>query len=174
MGFFLIEELSHMYRGLDPLVPAGGYVVRGAGACNLDVMCYPDWHPLHNATARIYFVDGAYGYLCSGTLLNTEAGDETPYFMTANHCVSSDSVAATVTARWFYQTLSCNGSPGGSSQSSNADVRATSSSYDQSLLMVNGALPGGATYQDGDLDGDGDVDLSDLGGLLAVYGTTCP
>ena len=29
------------------------------------------------------------------------------------------------------------------------------------------------TYADGDLDGDGDVDLSDLAALLAVYGTSC-
>jgi len=27
---------------------------------------------------------------------------------------------------------------------------------------------------DGDLDCDGDVDLSDLAALLAVYGTSCP
>jgi hypothetical protein len=32
----------------------------------------------------------------------------------------------------------------------------------------------GATYEDGDLDSDGDVDLSDLAALLAVYRTTCP
>jgi hypothetical protein len=29
------------------------------------------------------------------------------------------------------------------------------------------------TYWDGDLDCDGDVDLSDLAALLAAYGTTC-
>jgi hypothetical protein len=32
----------------------------------------------------------------------------------------------------------------------------------------------GVSYADGDLDGDGDVDLSDLSALLAVYGTECP
>jgi len=35
-------------------------------------------------------------------------------------------------------------------------------------------MTSGAVYEDGDLDGDGDVDLSDLSALLAVYGTTCP
>ena len=31
-----------------------------------------------------------------------------------------------------------------------------------------------ASYADGDIDFDGDVDLTDLAGLLAVYGTSCP
>jgi len=31
----------------------------------------------------------------------------------------------------------------------------------------------GATYEDGDLDGDGDVDLTDLAALLANYGQSC-
>ena len=38
-------------------------------------------------------------------------------------------------------------------------------------------MPGttsGAAYDDGDLDDDGDVDLSDLAALLGVYGTVCP
>jgi hypothetical protein len=34
-------------------------------------------------------------------------------------------------------------------------------------------MPSGASYEDGDLDGDGDVDLADLAALLGVYGTTC-
>jgi len=35
-------------------------------------------------------------------------------------------------------------------------------------------MTSGATYEDGDLDADGDVDLADLAALLAVYGTSCP
>jgi hypothetical protein len=34
-------------------------------------------------------------------------------------------------------------------------------------------MTSGAEYEDGDMDGDGDVDLADLSALLAVYGTSC-
>jgi hypothetical protein len=34
-------------------------------------------------------------------------------------------------------------------------------------------MTGGAQYTEGDIDGDGDVDLADLSTLLAVYGTSC-
>jgi hypothetical protein len=38
---------------------------------------------------------------------------------------------------------------------------------------ARGGPASSATYEDGDLDGDGDVDLSDLSGLLSVYATAC-
>jgi hypothetical protein len=31
----------------------------------------------------------------------------------------------------------------------------------------------GAGHEDGDLDGDGDVDLAELAALLGVYSTSC-
>ena len=41
------------------------------------------------------------------------------------------------------------------------------------VLLTNYGMNGGATYEDGDFDGDGDVDIADLTELLGVYGTTC-
>jgi hypothetical protein len=41
---------------------------------------------------------------------------------------------------------------------------------DLAQLLAHYGMSEGATYEDGDLDGDGDVDLSDLAELLAHYG----
>jgi hypothetical protein len=40
-------------------------------------------------------------------------------------------------------------------------------------LLANYGVTNGMTPADGDADLDGDVDLSDLAALLAVYGTSC-
>jgi hypothetical protein len=45
---------------------------------------------------------------------------------------------------------------------------------DLAEMLANYGTTGGAMYEDGDLDGDGDVDLADLAELLSVYGVTCP
>src|SRR5256885_8407232 len=55
----------------------------------------------------LYVKNGA-GYLCTGTLLNDKAASGTPYFITANHCISSQTVASTLETSWFYRTPSCN------------------------------------------------------------------
>ena len=76
--------------------------------------------------------------VCTGTLLNNLAQDETPYFLTANHCVNSQAIAQTVEVYWFYQTTSCNSgvlrnwvhSPPG------ANLLATQGSNDFSLLRL--------------------------------------
>jgi hypothetical protein len=81
-------------------------------------------------------------------LLNDLAQDETPYFLTANHCVNSQAVAQTVEAYWFYQTTSCNSSvlrswihtgPG-------ANLLATQGSNDFSFMRLQTNAPGGAFF----------------------------
>ena len=42
------------------------------------------------------------------------------------------------------------------------------------LLANFGALPGDAKYDDGDIFGDGGVDLTDLTALLSHFGEACP
>ena len=96
---------------------------------------------------RIRFVDGGSSYACSGTLLNDSDDDTTiPYFLTANHCLSTGTVARTVEARWFYQRESCGSTqidPRFATTYGGADLLATSVAQDSTLLQFKEELPGG-------------------------------
>jgi hypothetical protein len=143
---FLIDQVIHNYRDL---VSASGELRALEGSCHLDVMCYPDWIALSHAVARIDFVSGGAGYLCSGQLLNTFANDLTPYFLTANHCISTQSEASTARIAWLYQTSTCNGTPPSYDSVPKSDgctLLSTGTASDYTLLMVDGALPGGLTW----------------------------
>lgn len=144
-AIFEIGEIVHIYRGYAQSNGVDDPVVL-EGACHNDVMCHADWHPLHNAVGKMNFIDGGYAYLCTGTLLETEAYDETPYFLTANHCISSQTVAETLTVNWEYQTIFCDGFPAPPNNSSHADVLWTGASMDITLLMFHGRLPASATF----------------------------
>ena len=83
-------------------------------------------------------------YQCTGQLINDFASDLTPYFLTANHCISSGSEASSATVYWFYQTATCEGTAPyylDTPHSHGTSIVVTSPSSDFSLLMVDGALP---------------------------------
>lgn len=82
---------------------------QAAAACHLDISCFPEWAETARAVAHIVYEDDGSTYVCSGTLLSTRTRNNIPYFLTADHCVSSDVVARTVQSFWQYQTTRCNG-----------------------------------------------------------------
>jgi hypothetical protein len=141
---FEIFEISHMFSELDlrQLRSNEPDVLN----CEVDASCYGDIEK--NAVARIRFNANGAEYVCTGTLLNDVAQNFCPYFLTANHCVSSQAVAQTVEVYWFYQTTSCNSGvlrswvhtgPG-------ANLLAAQSSNDFSLLRLLNNAPGGAYF----------------------------
>ena len=139
---FEIFEISHILAELDWRLRSNEPDVLN---CEVDASCYGD--PEKNAVARIVFNnDGP--YLCTGTLLSNVAQDRTPYFLTANHCVSTQAIAQTAEVYWFYQTTSCNSgvlrswvhSPPG------ANLLAAQSSNDFALLRLLNNAPGGAVF----------------------------
>ncbi len=123
-----ISSILHGYRGFDQ-VEATNTAKRGS--CNVNVAC-PEgyrWADQIRAVARIAFTgDDGFGYLCSGQLMNNTAEDDTPYFLTAGHCIQSGTEAATVVAYWNYQTPSCESFFGGglAQNQSGATLRARS------------------------------------------------
>jgi len=98
-----IASVNHGYRGFGE---DRGASEAKQGSCNIDVVC-PEgdgWGDQIRATARITI----YGmYLCTGQLVNTTAEDDTPYMLTAEHCVENASQAATVVAFWNYESPTC-------------------------------------------------------------------
>lgn len=120
-------------------------------SCNLNATCViDDISAESRAVAKMVFERGRSTYLCTGTLLNDASSSRTPHFITANHCISTQSEASTLITYWFFRAASCGSAnraySGMKTLSGGAVLRATSSTYDTSLLRLNNQPPAGAVY----------------------------
>ncbi|MBE2293669.1 MAG: hypothetical protein IAF00_01920, partial [Phycisphaerales bacterium] len=82
-----------------------------SGSCNIDIKCR-DTVPsdLSAAVAKIIFSDNQATYVCTGTLLNdNDSSSWIPYLITANHCLSNQTVANTIDSYWFFERAICGG-----------------------------------------------------------------
>ncbi len=80
-----------------------------AATCELDVTCYSPWGAIASGVGMYTFESGGAAYECSGALVNNSNNDSKPYFLTANHCISTEAMAQTVEVFWNFQTSTCNG-----------------------------------------------------------------
>ncbi|MBN1297392.1 trypsin-like peptidase domain-containing protein [bacterium] len=97
---FTVQAISHIYRDMVSTMGTR------EGSCHNDATCDADYINQRDASAYIEFNDGG-TYICSGTMLNSAVQSFTPYFLTAHHCISTNTVAASVKAWFFYHTLNC-------------------------------------------------------------------
>ncbi len=136
---FRVDQVLHTYRDLFGVeIDAAS---RGALSCHEDRTCHSEWDEVSESIASVYYVSGGGGYVCSGTLLATILADETPYWLTANHCISSSSSAASAEFKFDWETTSCDGSTTNGNTVLAADLMETYSTSDSSLLMIRGELP---------------------------------
>src|SRR5688572_22467849 len=139
-------EISHLIAS-----PATGFpVAKAASSCNVDAMCHQEtWSNESNAVARILYTRAGSTYVCSGTLLaDKDTSTSVPYFLTANHCVSSQASASTVQAYWFYRASACNSGERGTYRTTTGGgtLLYNSVTTDTALLRLNTQPPSGATY----------------------------
>jgi V8-like Glu-specific endopeptidase len=93
------------------------------------------------AVASILFKSGGSFYICTGGLLADTAGSQTPFFLTANHCISKGREAASLETYFDYVTT-CS-SPNCSQPYSNvgdtvgATLLSHASNTDHSLLQLS-------------------------------------
>ena len=48
------------------------------------------------------YASGSSYYICTGTLVADTGGSMTPYFLTANHCISTSTEAASLETYWDF------------------------------------------------------------------------
>ena len=134
----------------------------GRASCeHIDIQCAdPPVDPQAGATAKMIFTtEDGYTAACTGTLL--EDKDDTssiPYFLTAHHCIETQSVARTLVTYWDFERAIertsdseseiCEGDdPTTVTQlTGGADLLATHPESDSSLLRLRRAPPGEREY----------------------------
>ena len=145
-----VPGLSHLFISpvaSDPWLKNVG----ASGSCNVDSTCRPEWDTASRGVARMLFSDPFTGgsFLCTGSLLNDTSNSTTPYFLTANHCLSTQSVASTLQTFWFYRSTFCNSgvlNPGYQTRSGGATLLFTQSATDTTLLRLNNTPPSGVSF----------------------------
>jgi hypothetical protein len=133
----VIDRVQHAYRDFNQVFSSR------EGACYNDVTCFPAWANTARASAGIGII-GNNSLYCSGTMLQSLNADLTPYFLTANHCLSTAATAQNSEIYWLYQSATCNAGPPALSsvaQSNVCTLLSTSANSDYTLLMVEGTIP---------------------------------
>lgn len=99
-----ISKYSYIYRGEDFYISTDKSTGYGAsGDCQVNANCTEgnSWRKQQEGVARIYVVDGGSAGYCTGTLVNNTAEDQTPYFLTADHC--GGTVTASDFGEWIFR-----------------------------------------------------------------------
>jgi V8-like Glu-specific endopeptidase len=120
--------------------------------CVVDATCsnVAAANPAKLATAKMEWVAGAFIYTCTGGLLSDNNPSQGNFFLTANHCLSSNKAAKNVSFYWRFATSSCNGtcpSNGGWPYvTTGATVAASGRRGDFTLMQLTSNPPAGSVF----------------------------
>lgn len=150
-----ISQVAHLF--VSPADPHAESLAKAlSGACEVDLACRSGSDlalaQAGRAVARMVFShtpSSGDQFQCTGTLLNPLTDAAIPYFYSANHCISTQASADTLTTFWFYDAASC-GSTTVNPQSVQVGGGATllfaNEASDGLLLRLKASPPAGATY----------------------------
>jgi len=152
---FRIADLGHLGSGF-----RGGPTPSTESFCSFNENCVENAscysgtpaQAAKSAVALMQWVAGAFIYTCTGGLIaDSDGSTSIPYFLTANHCLSSNNTAANLET-YFQFSISCGSTscPGqtnpGGIQRLGATVKATGSAGDFTLLQLSQAPPAGSVF----------------------------
>lgn len=149
-----LPKLSHLY--MDPvtaLQKSGAKSIGSAGSCNIDYQCEAardsSLDLQSRSVAKMSYIEQGDAYVCTGTLLNNTSRDMTPYFLSANHCISNQTVASTLVTYWLYRAQTCRSSQLDSEYSvlrGGARLLYTNEAQDTSFFRLNDPAPAGVAF----------------------------
>lgn len=145
-----VPRVSHIFENLAiPTEAEFSTKINESATCNLDASCYETYVNQRNAVARMIYTSGGGTYVCTGTLLNDSQASGTPYFITANHCISTQAEASTLQTDWFYRAPTCNSRTLSSATTKRVGGSAllyATDNTDTTLLRLNDTPPAGAFF----------------------------
>jgi hypothetical protein len=132
--------VTHVYRDIFNTQKGFG----DSGNCNVNVVCPEgsEWEKQVRSVAMIVTNNGT--RWCTGTLVNNTNNDNTPYFLTANHCLmNTGDDPATWSVIFNYKSPECSPAQDGLLGNSvfGAEVKASNSINDFALLELNQSPP---------------------------------
>ena len=107
-----VDELDLELTRVNPGYRAFGDILAKQGNCNVDVVCEEgdDWRD-EIRTVAVYSFGGS--RICTGVMMNNTSEDETPYFLTADHCGVTATSDASMVVYWNFQSPTCGDLGGG-------------------------------------------------------------
>ena len=144
---FSVDSVSHMI--VSPYGSLGG--AKLSQVCEIDVQCASQTTAFvnaKNAVARMVFTSGGSSFVCTGTLLNDLVpSSQIPYFYGANHCISTQAEASTLTTFWFDEKPACaTGTSAPTQVAGGAALLVNVAAHDALLLRLNNPPPDGAFF----------------------------
>jgi hypothetical protein len=158
-GVVRVEAASHVFASARDGFKSAS-MPKGASLCSTDAICPTQTLGYVNARRAVAHMQfqancGANGTLstciCTGTLLNdTVPSTQVPYFYSANHCMSTQGQANTLTTYWNYENATCGGPDLPRAQSNavqgGAQLLYADNNSDVLLLRLNGTPPSNAFF----------------------------
>lgn len=121
--------------------------------CVVDATCVlgTPADPAKLAVAKMEWPQGAFLYTCTGGLIADNNPAQNNFFLTANHCLSSNKAAQNVSFYWRFATATCNSSTcpsngGWPFVTTGARVSASGRKGDFTLLQLNSNPPAGSVF----------------------------
>jgi hypothetical protein len=129
-GKVIIGSIAQAYKDETLTSESSSYV-------NINCPIGKDVQTAKHAVCKMIFRSGTSEYTCSGALINNARQNGTPYFLTANHCISKSTEASSLVTYYNYEVVGCDGDTLAPLSLSGAKLLSTGQPSDYTLLLLD-------------------------------------